>query len=297
MNVSRKIRRAVYHVLGYPRCELWLPSPLVEFCKSSWSTIIAWMASRVMLLVGVVKQGCANNTRESKEASRDMESSLGSWLESLPSGPDAYAVRCVGSVPEDMSRVHTHDHNGSKVCLSCLAQSLVPKPLGLFRPPPPPFLYCFLESHLLSPISKLTRCEVPIDSLVKYGDLTILVHPLVAYIQVFVYHVMELSKLSSTRADKPHNLSLDISGLVTASDESLSGCYLRSRFGLDHLDDGYSHGQKSSQPLPSCGWDMEVWGGLSSTGLQQIVEWPGAMCSSSPPPRPHSFLILSLASS
>ncbi|GKB72842.1 hypothetical protein Tco_0934254 [Tanacetum coccineum] len=61
--------------------------------------------------------------------------------ESLPSGLDVYAV-AVSDVPRDGSRVHTHDHYGSKAPDespdSILSSET--KPLGKHRPPPPPFI-------------------------------------------------------------------------------------------------------------------------------------------------------------
>ncbi|GJY70895.1 hypothetical protein Tco_0474598 [Tanacetum coccineum] len=69
-------------------------------------------------------------------------SSLASFLssprESLPSVPDAYAV-AVPDVPGYGSRVHTHDHDGSKAPDGSPDSILLsdPKPLEKHRPPPP----------------------------------------------------------------------------------------------------------------------------------------------------------------
>ncbi|GJX09459.1 hypothetical protein Tco_0199318 [Tanacetum coccineum] len=59
--------------------------------------------------------------------------------ESLPSGPDVYAVATSG-VLGDGSRVHTHDHDGSEAPDESPDSILSsePKPLEKHRPPPSP---------------------------------------------------------------------------------------------------------------------------------------------------------------
>ncbi|GJZ85414.1 hypothetical protein Tco_0650753 [Tanacetum coccineum] len=53
--------------------------------------------------------------------------------------PDVYAV-AVSGVPEDGSRVHTHDYDRSEAPDESHDSILSndPKPLGKHRPPPPP---------------------------------------------------------------------------------------------------------------------------------------------------------------
>ncbi|GJU35228.1 hypothetical protein Tco_1183582 [Tanacetum coccineum] len=74
--------------------KLWLPSPLVEFCKSALS-IIAWMDSRVMLF-GLV-------------------SLTGVFGPLLVVGAMICLAVAVSGVPGDRSHVHTHDHDGSNL--------------------------------------------------------------------------------------------------------------------------------------------------------------------------------------
>ncbi|GKF37872.1 hypothetical protein Tco_0114630 [Tanacetum coccineum] len=59
--------------------------------------------------------------------------------ESLPYVPDAYAID-VSDVPGYGSRVHIHDHGGSKAPdeSSDSILSSEPKPLGKYKPPHPP---------------------------------------------------------------------------------------------------------------------------------------------------------------
>ncbi|GKF12568.1 hypothetical protein Tco_0050494 [Tanacetum coccineum] len=72
-----------------------------------------------------------------------LASCLSSHGESLPSMFDAYAL-AVFDVPGDGSRVHTHDHSGSKA-LNGSPDSILssePKPLRKHKPPPlPSILY------------------------------------------------------------------------------------------------------------------------------------------------------------
>ncbi|GKD81463.1 hypothetical protein Tco_1348302, partial [Tanacetum coccineum] len=67
--------------------------------------------------------------------------------ESLPSMPDAYVV-AVSGVPRDGSRVHTHDHDGSKSPDESpdLILSSEHKPLRKYRPYPPPSILSPRES-------------------------------------------------------------------------------------------------------------------------------------------------------
>ncbi|GJT08100.1 hypothetical protein Tco_0842562 [Tanacetum coccineum] len=93
--------------------ELWLPSPLVGFRKRAWS-IIAWMDSGVMLFRLVLLTGVF--------------------------GPLLVVAVAVSDDPEDGSRVHTHNHDGSEAPDES-PDSIIssePKPLRKHRPPPPP---------------------------------------------------------------------------------------------------------------------------------------------------------------
>ncbi|GJT83830.1 hypothetical protein Tco_1058172 [Tanacetum coccineum] len=170
-NVQVKIKDVQFATfLRLSPCELWLPSPLVEFRKRAWS-IIAWMDSGVMLfglvlstgvfgpllVVGAMicldykRQNMSANTRPdvhylSSHISNDSESLYHMCLTSMVT---------VSDVSGDGSRVHTHGHDGSEATDESLDSILSsePKPLGKHRPPPPP--------SILSPGDKL--CDPTID--------------------------------------------------------------------------------------------------------------------------------------
>ncbi|GKC33050.1 hypothetical protein Tco_1040344 [Tanacetum coccineum] len=111
--VSEKTRARSLSRLRFIPVELWLPSLLVEFRKRAWS-IIAWMDSKVMLFRLVLLTGV-----------------FGHLL---------VVAIAVSGVPGDGSRVHTHDHDGSKAPDESPDSILSsePKPLGKHKLPPPP---------------------------------------------------------------------------------------------------------------------------------------------------------------
>ncbi|GJY22299.1 hypothetical protein Tco_0394865, partial [Tanacetum coccineum] len=80
-----------------------------------------------------------------------LASCLSSHGESLPSVPNAYEYPtsvAVSDVPGDRSGMHTHDHGESEAPDGSPDSILSsePKPLGKYKPPPPPSILSPRES-------------------------------------------------------------------------------------------------------------------------------------------------------